>query len=41
VYVLLCLFPRAAAPVAWGFAAVVAVTAVQRVTFAARALGRP
>jgi hypothetical protein len=41
VYVLLCLFPRAAAPIAWVFAAVVAVTAVQRVTFAARALGRP
>jgi phosphatidylglycerophosphate synthase len=40
VYVLLCLFPRAAAPIAWGFAAVVAVTAVQRVTLAARALGR-
>jgi phosphatidylglycerophosphate synthase len=40
VYVLLCLFPKAAAPIAWGFAAVVAVTAVQRVTSAARALGR-
>lgn len=39
-YVLLCLFPGAAAPIAWGFAAAVAVTAFQRVVFAARALGR-
>lgn len=40
VYVLLCLFPRAAAPIAWGFAAAVAVTALQRVALAVRALGR-
>jgi phosphatidylglycerophosphate synthase len=40
VYVLLCLFPGAAAAIAWGFAAAVAVTAAQRAWFAARALGR-
>lgn len=33
VYVLFCLLPREAAPIAWAFAAAVAVTAVQRVIF--------
>ena len=39
-YVLFCLFPSAAAGIAWGFAALVAVTAVQRVALAAQVLGR-
>ncbi|MBS1679672.1 MAG: CDP-alcohol phosphatidyltransferase family protein [Actinobacteria bacterium] len=38
-YVLFCLFPEAAAGIAWAFAALVAVTAVQRVVSAARILG--
>ena len=40
VYVLFCLFPAAAAGIAWSFAAVVAVTAIQRVALAAQVLGR-
>lgn len=38
-YVLICLFAAAAATIAWGFAALVAATAVQRVLVAARVLG--
>jgi phosphatidylserine synthase len=38
-YVLFCLFPEAAAGIAWAFAALVALTAVQRVVSAARILG--
>jgi phosphatidylglycerophosphate synthase len=39
VYVLVCLLPGRAAAIAWTFAAVVAVTAVQRVVTAVRLLG--
>jgi phosphatidylglycerophosphate synthase len=38
VYVLFCLLPRASTTIAWAFAAVVALTAVQRVWQAASAL---
>ena len=38
VYVLFCLLPADAAPIAWGFAAAVAVTALQRVWVGARLL---
>jgi len=37
-YVLFCLLPGRAEEIAWGFAAIVAVTALQRTVFAARAL---
>jgi phosphatidylglycerophosphate synthase len=37
-YVLFCLFPSSAAPIAWVFAAIVGVTAVQRVVGGARLL---
>jgi phosphatidylglycerophosphate synthase len=37
-YLLFCLFPGAAATIAWVFAGVVGVTALQRVTFATRSL---
>jgi phosphatidylglycerophosphate synthase len=37
-YVLFCLFPGRAEEIAWGFAAIVAITALQRTVFAARAL---
>lgn len=40
VYVLFCLFPQAAEGIAWAFAGLVALTAVQRVVLAARILGR-
>lgn len=39
VYVLFCLFPQAAAGIAWAFAALVAITALQRVVLATRILG--
>ncbi|MGD9736687.1 MAG: CDP-alcohol phosphatidyltransferase family protein [Solirubrobacterales bacterium] len=39
VYVLICLFPQAAAGIAWAFAALVAITALQRVVLATRILG--
>lgn len=39
VYVLFCLFPQAAEGIAWAFAGLVALTAVQRVALAARVLG--
>lgn len=38
VYVLFCLFPSSAEPIAWFFAVAVAITAVQRVVFGVRAL---
>jgi phosphatidylglycerophosphate synthase len=38
VYVLFCLAPDSAAPIAWAFAVVVAVTAIQRVVLAVRVL---
>jgi phosphatidylglycerophosphate synthase len=41
VYVLFCLLPGQAAGIAWGFAAAVAVTAVQRVMLALRLLRAP
>jgi phosphatidylglycerophosphate synthase len=41
VYVLFCLLPRQAAGIAWGFAAAVAVTAVQRVVAGLRLLREP
>jgi phosphatidylglycerophosphate synthase len=41
VYVLFCLLPEQAAGIAWGFAAAVAVTAVQRVVLALRLLQVP
>lgn len=41
VYVLFCLLPRAAAPIAWSFAGVVALTAIQRVAQAAWILSDP
>ncbi len=41
VYVLFCLLPGQAALIAWGFAGMVAVTAVQRVTGAVRTLRTP
>lgn len=41
VYVLFCLLPGSAETIAWAFAAVVAVTALQRVAFAVRALHLP
>jgi phosphatidylglycerophosphate synthase len=41
VYVLFCLFPRQAAGIAWGFAAAVGVTAVQRVLLGLRLLREP
>jgi len=37
-YILFCLFPGRAEEIAWGFAAIVAITALQRTVFAARAL---
>jgi phosphatidylglycerophosphate synthase len=37
-YVLFCLFPGRAEEIAWGFAAIVAITALQRTVFAAQAL---
>ena len=40
-YVLFCVFPEAAVEIAWSFAAVVAVTAAQRVALATRVLGKP
>lgn len=39
VYVLFCLFPSAAAEIAWVFAGLVAITAAQRVVTAVRVLG--
>ncbi len=39
VYVLFCVFPNAAAEIAWVFAGMVAVTAAQRVAVAVRVLG--
>jgi hypothetical protein len=41
VYVLFCLLPGQAAGIAWGFAAAVAITAVQRVVLALRLLRVP
>ncbi|MEZ5411073.1 MAG: CDP-alcohol phosphatidyltransferase family protein [Acidimicrobiales bacterium] len=41
VYCLICLLPHRAATILWAFAAVVAVTAAQRVWFAAGDLRRP
>lgn len=41
VYVLFCLFPRHSALIAWGFTALVTVTAVQRVIWGVRILRRP
>lgn len=40
-YVLFCLLPGSAATIAWGFAVIVAITALQRVVFAVRSLGEP
>lgn len=40
-YVLFCLLPGSAETIAWAFAAVVAITALQRVAFAVRSLGAP
>ncbi|MBW3652456.1 MAG: CDP-alcohol phosphatidyltransferase family protein [Actinobacteria bacterium] len=40
-YVLFCLLPGSAETIAWGFAAVVAITALQRVVFALRSLTDP
>ncbi|MGD9734046.1 MAG: CDP-alcohol phosphatidyltransferase family protein [Solirubrobacterales bacterium] len=39
VYVLFCLFPGAAEEIAWGFAGLVALTALQRVALAVKVLG--
>lgn len=39
VYTLFCLFPQVAAEIAWAFAGVVALTALQRVVLAIRVLG--
>ncbi|MBS1885682.1 MAG: CDP-alcohol phosphatidyltransferase family protein [Actinobacteria bacterium] len=39
VYVLFCLFPGAAEEIAWGFAGLVALTAMQRLALAVRVLG--
>jgi phosphatidylglycerophosphate synthase len=41
VYVLFCLLPGQAAGIAWGFAAAVGITAVQRVVLALRLLREP
>ncbi len=41
VYVLFCLLPQQAAGIAWGFAAAVGITAVQRVVVASRVLREP
>jgi hypothetical protein len=41
VYVLFCLLPGQAAGIAWGFAAAVGVTALQRVVAGWRLLGAP
>jgi phosphatidylglycerophosphate synthase len=41
VYVLFCLLPRQAAGIAWGFAAAVGITAVQRVVAGLRLLREP
>jgi phosphatidylglycerophosphate synthase len=41
VHSLFCVFPAAAAPIAWTFAAAVGLTAVWRTVFAARVLRRP
>jgi hypothetical protein len=41
VYVLFCLLPQQAAGIAWGFAAAVGITAVQRVVVALRLLREP
>ncbi len=41
VYVLFCVFPQWAAPIAWAFTAAVAVTAVQRITLGVRVLRLP
>jgi phosphatidylglycerophosphate synthase len=41
VYVLFCLLPRQAAGIAWGFAAAVGVTAVQRIVAGLRLLREP
>lgn len=41
VYVLFCVLPHGAAPIAWVFTAAVAVTAVQRVALAVRVLRQP
>ncbi|MEU4626550.1 CDP-alcohol phosphatidyltransferase family protein [Actinoplanes sp. NPDC023801] len=41
VYVLFCVFPQWAAPIAWVFTAAVAVTAVQRVILGVRVLRGP
>jgi hypothetical protein len=41
VYVLFCLLPGQAAGIAWGFAAAVGVTAVQRVVTGLRLLNAP
>jgi phosphatidylglycerophosphate synthase len=38
VYTLFCLLPGSAQPIAWGFAAAVGITALQRVVFGARRL---
>jgi len=40
-YVLFCLLPGSAETIAWAFAALVAITALQRVVFAVRSLGDP
>ncbi|HWC26699.1 MAG TPA: CDP-alcohol phosphatidyltransferase family protein [Solirubrobacteraceae bacterium] len=40
-YALFCLLPGSAETIAWAFAVVVAITALQRVVFAVRALGEP
>jgi phosphatidylglycerophosphate synthase len=41
VYVLFCLLPGSAETIAWAFTAIVAITALQRVTFAVRSLQDP
>lgn len=41
VYVLFCLLPGSAATIAWAFTVLVAITALQRVVFAVRALDDP
>ena len=41
VYVAICLFPGQAAAICWGFAAAVALTALQRVWFGIRVLQQP
>lgn len=40
-YVLFCLLPGSAETIAWVFAAIVAITALQRVVFGVRSLGDP